>query len=112
MNHSIISVINTIKTAICAKKLKITIKHNAKNVIFLRYLTNNGIVSNITRKGKVVIVTLKYSASLTPVLSNISVTSRVSHKRAKQNMKNLPFNAIVNINENIGTKTRLLGRFR
>jgi hypothetical protein len=79
---------------------------------FLRYLTKHGIISTITQKHKVIIVTLKYSASLIPTVSNISITSKISHSRAKQNLKNLSFNSIININESVSEKTRLLGRFR
>jgi len=112
MNHSIISLINTIKIAISAKKLKIIVKRKNKNLNFLRYLAKNGIVANIIQKHKVIIVILKYSNSLTPTLSNISTTSKTSHKRTKQGIQNLSFNSIINITENNKKNTRLLGRFR
>jgi len=112
MNYSFLRILNDIKTALLIKKLTITVKYSKQNILFLRYLQIQGFISSIVKKGKIVIICLKYDSQLVPIISGISISSKTSHNRPKRLFDSSISNLTVNLTTSKKKYTQLLARFR
>jgi ribosomal protein S8 len=111
MNFSFLRVLNKIQTALRVKKYKIHLKYSEQNMIFLKFLQENGFIAGIVRNKSLLSVFLSYDRFLTPILRATSICSRKGYKRPEKRLAELSTNYLINLKANDNKKTRLLARF-
>jgi len=112
MNYQFTSVLNKIKIGLKSKKRQIKVKYSSQNMEFLYFLLKLGYIASIIKKGKILVILLKYEGVTGSVISAFSITSKISSQRPVKSFSNKSSNFLVNLMKEKKKYSRLVARFR